>query len=230
MGKASYAGYSTVSVHKASKIPDGISTDTACAAYAQGLTALTMAEEAHRVERGDWALVFGASGGVGGQLCQILRAKAARTMAVVGSRAKVAVARDAGADIVLIDGEDDIVDAVKETTGGEGVQVVFDGVGKETFDRGLECVARKGSMICFGTASGPVPPVPITSVPFPSPPTSLRSISYNLQQTRIQKHQTGPSLCVQLRSHASRTRALHLALIRSFRPLSFPRTLDRAHP
>lgn len=161
IGEASYAEYSVVPASKTSKIPDGIPTDTACAAYLQGLTALTLVEEAHRVERGDWVLVLAASGGVGGWLCQILRAKAARTIAVVGSQAKVEVARDAGADVVLVEGEDDVVRVVKEKTGGEGVRVVFDGVGKATFERGLECVARKGSMISFGNASGAVPPFSI---------------------------------------------------------------------
>ena len=162
MGNASYAEYSTVSALKASKVPDGIPNDTACAAYLQGLTALTLVEEAHRVERGEWILVLAASGGVGGWLCQILRAKAARTIAVVGSRAKVEVAQDAGADVVLVEGEDDIVAVVKEKTGGEGVRAVFDGVGKATFERGLECVARKGSMISFGNSSGAVPPFAIS--------------------------------------------------------------------
>ncbi|MCJ1469818.1 NADPH:quinone reductase [Pseudocyphellaria aurata] len=164
IGEASYAEYSVVPASKTTKIPDGIPTDTACAAYLQGLTALTLVEEAHRVERGDWVLVLAASGGVGGWLCQILRAKAARTIAVVGSQAKVEVARDAGADVVLVEGKDDVVSAVKKKTGGEGVRVVFDGVGKDTFERGLECVARKGSMISFGNASGAVPPFPIAKL------------------------------------------------------------------
>lgn len=162
MGGASYAEYSAIPALKASKIPEDIPADTACAAYLQGLTALTLVEEAHRVERGDWVLVLAASGGVGGWLCQILRAKAARTIAVVGSRAKVEVAQDTGADLVLVEGEDDVVGVVKEKTGGEGVRVVFDGVGKATFERGLECVARNGSMISFGNASGAVPPFPIS--------------------------------------------------------------------
>lgn len=162
MGGAAYAEFSAIPALKASKIPEGIPADTACAAYLQGLTALTLVEEAHSVERGDWVLVLAASGGVGGWLCQILRAKAARTIAVVGSRAKVEVAQDAGAEVVLVEGEDDVVGVVKEKTGGEGVRVVFDGVGKATFERGLECVARKGSMISFGNASGAVPPFPIS--------------------------------------------------------------------
>lgn len=164
MGYGAYAEYSTVPALKAIKIPDGIPTDTACAAFLQGLTALTLVEEAHRVERGDWVLVLAASGGVGGWLCQILRAKGARTIAVVGSRAKVEVAQDAGADIVLVEGEDDILGAVKKKTGGEGVRVVLDGVGKATFDRGLECLARKGSMISFGNSSGAVPPFAISKL------------------------------------------------------------------
>lgn len=165
MGTSSYAEYSVVPAHRAFKVPDSIGLDSASAALLQGLTALTLVEEAHKVLAGDWILVLAASGGVGGWLCQILRAKGAKTIAVVGSKAKVEVAKEAGADIVVVEREGDVLATVREKTGGEGVRAVFDGVGKVTFERSLECVARKGSLVSFGNASGAVPPFSILWVP-----------------------------------------------------------------
>lgn len=161
MGTSSYAEYSAVPADRVFKVPESIGLDTASAAILQGLTALTLVEEAYKVLPGDWVLVLAASGGVGGWLCQILRAKGANTIAVVGSKAKVDVAKEAGANVVLVEGDDDILATVREKTGGEGVGAVFDGVGKDTFDRSLECVARKGSLVSFGNASGAVPPFSI---------------------------------------------------------------------
>ena len=113
------------------------------------------------MQRGEWVLVLAASGGVGGWLCQILRAKGAHTIATVGRREKTHAAKEAGAEIVLVEGEDDIHKTVLETTDGEGVAAVFDGVGKDTFERSLACLKRKGSMVSFGNSSGAVPPFSI---------------------------------------------------------------------
>lgn len=161
MGKSSYAEYTATPAAKAIKIPSEISSRDACAAILQGLTALTLVEEAHKVNKGDWVLVLAASGGVGGWLCQILRAKGAHTIATVGSQAKVHTARDSGAEVVLVETDGGVLENVKQCTGGEGVVAVFDGVGKETFDRSLECLARKGTLASFGNASGAVPPFSI---------------------------------------------------------------------
>ena len=161
MGSSGYAEYTAAPAAKTIKIPDSISSLDACAAILQGLTALTLTEEAYKVEKGDWVLVLAASGGVGGWLCQILRAKGARTIATVGSEGKVAVAKESGSEVVLVEGKDNVLEKVKELTGGAGVAAVFDGVGKDTFDRSLECLARKGTLASFGNASGAVPPFPI---------------------------------------------------------------------
>lgn len=159
MGKSTYAEYSIALAARVFKIPSPISSHVACAAFLQGLTALTLVEEAYKVLPGDWVLITAASGGVGGWLCQLLRARKAKTIAVVGSKGKVDVARLSGADIVLVDdGTDDVLEVVKRETGGEGVRVVFDGVGQSTFERSLECVRRKGSLVSYGNSSGAVPP------------------------------------------------------------------------
>lgn len=162
MGTGGYAEYTAASASKTVKIPEAIGSVRACAAILQGLTALTLTEEAHPVRKGDWVLVLAASGGVGGWLCQILRAKGAHTIAVVGSEGKVDVAKDSGAEVVVVEGEGVVQEKVKECTGGQGVVAVFDGVGKSTFDRSLEVVARKGTVASFGNASGPVPPFTIS--------------------------------------------------------------------
>lgn len=162
MGGSGYAEYTAAPAAKTMKIPDSVSSPDACAAVLQGLTAMTLVEEAYRVQKGDWVLVLAASGGVGGWLCQILKAKGAHTVATVGSEAKVAVAKESGPEVVLVEGKDDVLEKVKEHTGGAGVAAVFDGVGKDTFERSLECVARKGTVVSFGNASGAVPPFAIS--------------------------------------------------------------------
>ena len=158
MGGSSYAEYSTCPIVSCVKIPPGISSPDACAAFLQGLTALTLVEEAHRVEKDDWVLVLAASGGVGGLLCQILRAKGTKTIATVGRKEKIKVAEESGADVVGVEGEGDVLDMVKEKPSGVGVGAVFDGVGKDRLERSMECLARKGSMVSFGNASGAVEP------------------------------------------------------------------------
>ena len=162
MGTESYAEFSAAPSGKVLKIPEGIKSEDACAAILQGLTALTLVTESHPVQRGDWVLVTAATGGVGGWLTQILKAKGAHTIGTVSRQEKVAIAKEQGTEVVLIEGEDDIVKVVKEKTGGAGVVAVFDSVGKVTFERSLECVARKGTMVSYGNASGAVEPFAIS--------------------------------------------------------------------
>ncbi|KAL8719278.1 MAG: hypothetical protein Q9225_003708 [Loekoesia sp. 1 TL-2023] len=166
MGTSAYAEYTACPAEKALKIPNGISSSDACAAFLQALTALTLVEETHKVQSGDWVLVLAATGGVGGWLCQFLRAKGAKTIGTVGSEGKVDTAKEQGADVVVIDrpGQGDVLEIVKDCTDGQGVAAVFDGVGKETFDRSLECVARKGTVASFGNASGAVEPFLISKL------------------------------------------------------------------
>ena len=149
MGTSAYADFTACPADKVLKIPTEISTENACASILQGLTALTLVEEAYQVQFGDWVLVLAVTGGVGGWLCQILRAKGAKTIGTVGSEEKVQTAKDQGADVVVIDrsGQGDVLKTVRERTNDLGVAAVFDGVGKETFERSLECVARKGTYV-----------------------------------------------------------------------------------
>jgi NADPH:quinone reductase len=134
----------------------------AVAAFLQGLTALTLCEEAYKVQKDDWILVHAAAGGVGLWLCQVLRAKGAKVIGTASTEEKRAVAKENGADVVVGYGREELLGAVKECTGGEGVKAVFDGVGKTTWELSLEAVARKGTVASFGSASGAVEPFAIS--------------------------------------------------------------------
>jgi NADPH2:quinone reductase len=146
-----YAQYSVVNASDAVVIPDDIPTEQAVAAYLQGLTAWTFIREAGQVKEGQWVLVHAASGGVGTLLVQLLRTVGAKVIGTASSDEKLALAKKNGAEWV-INSHDDVVAKVKEITGGHGADVIFDGVGKVTFDGDLEMIAPKGNLISFGNA------------------------------------------------------------------------------
>ncbi len=110
------------------------------------------------MKEGDACLVHAAAGGVGQLLCQIAKLRGARVFGTVSTEAKAELAREAGADEVIRYDQQDFAAEVKRLTAGTGVQVVYDGVGRATFDKGLDSLARRGTMVLFGQASGPVPP------------------------------------------------------------------------
>ncbi|KAI1382245.1 NAD(P)-binding protein [Hypoxylon crocopeplum] len=158
MAEGAYAEYTAVAARQAVKIPDGLAPQIAAAALLQGLTALSLVREAYHVEKGDWVLVHAAAGGTGLWLCQLLHAIGANTIGTASTPEKVALALKAGASHVVNYSHEDVKAKVLELTAGKGVVAVFDGVGKSTFDLSLDCLARKGSMVSFGNASGAVPP------------------------------------------------------------------------
>ncbi|KAJ9150820.1 NAD(P)-binding protein [Pleurostoma richardsiae] len=166
-----YAQYAAVAAIKVLPLPEQLTTLQAAASLLQGLTALTFVREAAGLGPAahlgvapgrPWALVHAAAGGVGTQLCQMLAALGAQVIGTAGGPEKMAAARRNGAQWVIDSrGGDDLVAKVKEITGGHGADVIFDGVGKATFEADLELIARKGTLISFGNASGPVPPVDV---------------------------------------------------------------------
>jgi NADPH2:quinone reductase len=159
MGPSAYAEYTAATSNYVVSIPDSISTKIGAAVPLQALTALTLIRDAYAVQKGDWVLVTAAAGGVGLWLCQLLRAVGARTIATASTPEKRELAKQNGAEVLLeyhADDRDVFVKKVLEITGGEGVHAVFDSVGKDTFDSSLAVVRRKGTMISFGNASGPV--------------------------------------------------------------------------
>ena len=161
MSNGTYAEYTAAPVAKTALMPESLPPSYGAAAMLQGITALTLIREAYPVQPGDWILVHAAAGGVGLWLCQCLRAVGAKTIGTASTALKMELARANGADYVINYSNEDVVAKVNEITGGEGVKAVFDGVGKATFDLDLECLARKGSLISIGSASGPVPPLAI---------------------------------------------------------------------
>lgn len=159
LGQYAYAEYVPVTSNYTVPIPDSIETKTAAASLLQALTAVTLIRDAHPVQKGEWVLVTAAAGGVGLWLCQLLKAVGARTIATASTEEKRALAKENGAEVVLEyheENRDIFVQKVLDLTGGEGVHAVFDSVGKSTFDSSLAVVRRKGSMVSFGNASGPV--------------------------------------------------------------------------
>ncbi|KAK2053451.1 NAD(P)-binding protein [Colletotrichum caudatum] len=157
----SYAALSAVPAASLVRVPDAVATEQAAAAMLQGLTAWTFVREAGEVRPGEWVLVHAAAGGVGLLLVQMLRAVGARVIGAASTDAKCALARDNGAGWVVNTTDQDLVAEVARITDGHGADVVFDGVGKATFDGDLQLAARKGRLVIFGNASGAVPPFDI---------------------------------------------------------------------
>jgi len=161
MGEHGYAEFTSTPAEKAVVLPSGLDTKIAAAALLQGLTALTLIREAHHVNKGDWVLVHAAAGGTGLWLCQLLKAVGANIIGTASTQEKVDLALKAGATHMINYSHEDVKAKVLDLTDGKGCIAIFDGVGKSTFDLSLELVARKGSLLSFGNASGAVPPVTI---------------------------------------------------------------------
>jgi NADPH2:quinone reductase len=153
-----YAEYAVVPADRVVVLPDGVSVKQGAAAMLQGLTAHYLATSTYTLKPGDACVVHAAAGGVGLLLCQIAKLRGARVLGTVSTREKATLARGAGADEVILYTEQDFESEVKRLTSGAGVQVVYDSVGKTTFEKGLSCLARRGMMVLYGQSSGPVGP------------------------------------------------------------------------
>lgn len=155
----SYAARVVLPAERAVAVPLGMSTDTAAALMLQGLTAHYLCTSTYPLKKGDTCLVHAAAGGVGFLLVQMAKRRGARVIGTVGTEAKAALARRAGADEVVLYTREDFLAAVKRLTNGRGVDVVYDSVGKATAEKSLDCLVPRGLMVFFGNASGPVPPI-----------------------------------------------------------------------
>ncbi len=146
------------------KIPDGISFDLAAAAMLQGMTAQYLLRRTYHVKKGDTILIHAAAGGVGQIVCQWAKHLGATVIGTVGSKEKAEIAKSKGCDYPILYREEKVSERVKEITNGQGVEVVYDSVGKDTFDDSLDCLKRLGMMVSFGQSSGAVPPVPLKAL------------------------------------------------------------------
>ncbi len=154
-----YAESRNIPAHRLLKLPDAISFETGAAMMLQGLTAAYLLRKTYRVQPGDAVLIQAAAGGVGLIACQWARALGATVIGTVGSPAKAELARAHGCHHVINYSNEDFARRVREITAGEGVAVVYDGVGKDTFGGSLDSLRPMGMMVSFGNASGPVPPL-----------------------------------------------------------------------
>lgn len=161
-GLGSAAAYSVQKATGLVRVPDGVDLDVAAAVMLQGLTAHYLVTSTYEVTQGTTALVHAAAGGVGQLLVQMVRARGGVVVATAGGPEKVATATALGADHVIdYRAVDDLAATVREATGGRGVDVAYDGVGKDTFDASLDSLRPRGTLALFGGASGQVPPFDI---------------------------------------------------------------------
>ena len=160
----SYAEYALVPAAQLVKVPAGLTPEQAAAAMLQGMTAHYLAYSTFPLKAGDTALVHAGAGGVGLLLTQIASRIGARVITTVSTPEKAELSRQAGASEVILYTEQDFEAEVKRLTGGKGVDVVYDSVGKTTFDKSLNCIRPRGLLALFGASSGPVPPFDLTQL------------------------------------------------------------------
>jgi len=158
MARGSYAEYAVVPAAQLVKIPDGLDLTTAAAAMLQGMTAHYLTHSTYPLHSGDTCLVHAAAGGAGGLIVQMAKMLGARVFGTVSTEEKARIAREHGADEAILYTQQDFEAEVKRLTGGRGADVVYDSVGKTTFEKSLNCLRPRGLLALFGQSSGPVPP------------------------------------------------------------------------
>lgn len=152
-----YAEHAVVPAARLVTLPAGLGARDGAAAMLQGMTAHYLVRATYPLKAGETCLIHAAAGGVGLLLCQLAKQVGARVIGTVSTEAKARLAREAGADEVILYTQQDFLAEVKRLTDGRGVQVVYDSVGKTTFEKGLDCLAPRGYMVLYGQSSGPVP-------------------------------------------------------------------------
>jgi NADPH2:quinone reductase len=155
----SYAEHRVIAATDLVAVPDEVELDLAAAVMLQGMTAHYLCHDTYRLEEGDACLIHAGAGGVGLLLIQMAKARGATVYATVGSATKSQVAAAAGADHVINYSEVDFKEAIEDIAGPKPLAVVYDGVGRDTFEQGLELLRRRGTMVTFGNSSGPPPPI-----------------------------------------------------------------------
>jgi NADPH:quinone reductase len=154
----SYATHAVVAAPRLVRIPDGLSFEQAAAGMNQGFLAYAFTHFAYPVKEGDWCLIQAAAGGVGSLLCQMAKIRGGKVIGVSSSEGKAEFVRKTGADEVVISGKSDVAREARRITEGRGVNVVYDGVGKDTFAANLDSLAPGGYLVIYGQSSGYVPP------------------------------------------------------------------------
>lgn len=158
MHQGSYAEYAVVSSWKLVQLPESLDFKSGAAAMLQGMTAHYLTHSTYPLEKGDSLLIHAAAGGVGLLLIQIAKRLGARVFGTISTKEKAALAKGAGADEVILYTESDFEEEIKRLTNGRGVDVVYDSVGKTTFEKSLNCLRPRGCLVSFGQSSGPIDP------------------------------------------------------------------------
>jgi NADPH:quinone reductase len=164
MARGSYAEYALVPAALLVKIPEEVDFPVAAAAMLQGMTAHYLTHSTYPLKPGDACLVHAAAGGTGGLIVQMAKMLGARVFGTVSNEDKARIARDSGADEVILYTQQDFEAEVKRATGGRGVDVVYDSVGRTTFEKGLNCLRPRGLMALFGQSSGTVLPFELNTL------------------------------------------------------------------
>ena len=159
MSVGAYTEKMVIAADRLIRLADHTPDEIAAAASLQGLTAHYLLHESWKLEAGQTVLVQAAAGGVGLLLCQWAKHKGATVIGTVGNDEKATYAAAHGCDHPIVYTRDDFAEGVREITGGKGVDVVYDAIGKDTFEKGLGCIAERGRMVSYGVASGPIAPV-----------------------------------------------------------------------
>jgi NADPH:quinone reductase len=154
-----YATHALVPARALVPVPAGVSSEVAAAAMLQGMTAHYLTHSTYPLQAGETALVLAAAGGVGGLLTQLAKQRGARVIGAVSTEEKAALARAAGADEIIMYTQADLAQQARRLTGGKGVDVVYDSVGKDTFDKSLDSLRPRGYLVLYGQSSGPVAPL-----------------------------------------------------------------------
>jgi len=189
-----YAEQRLIAAERLVKLPDAISSEQAAAMMLQGLTAEMLLRHVYPVKAGETILVHAAAGGVGLILCQWAKALGATVIGTVGSDEKAELARAHGCDHPIVYTRQDFAAEVERITGGAKVPVVYDGVGRDTFMKSLDCLSRRGMMVSFGNASGPVDPFEATLLAVKGSLFLTRPTLYDYVVTRQELEQAAAEL------------------------------------
>jgi NADPH:quinone reductase len=178
-----YAEARLLPARRAIRLPASVSDQAAASLAVKGMTACMLLRHVHRVERGETLLIHAAAGAVGQNLVRWAKHLGARVIATVGTAEKEAIARECGADDIILYRRENFVDRVRELTRGQGVQVVYDAVGADTFAGSLDCLDYCGTLVNFGQASGPVAPFEVSRLAARSL-TLVRPLLFHYIRTR----------------------------------------------
>ena len=207
--RGAYAEFACVPVSALVRVPPEVSLDAAAAVLLQGMTAAYLVYSTYKIQRGDTVLVHAGAGGVGLLLTQMAKRLGATVLTTVSTDEKADLSRSAGADHVILYTQENFADAVKKFTGGAGLPVVYDSVGKTTFEDSLKCLRSRGLMVLFGGSSGAVPPFDLIRLSGMGSLYITRPTMVDYTRTRVELEQLAAEVFGAVASGALKVRIGH---------------------